>query len=93
MGLLTKMEEPRTEDAAKIQKSIMKYYYSIGQYIPEEREYVYFIHNTAPGPLIIVFLTVFGLEDRLLMCGKENDKRGFLPVRWKLLTLSLPREN
>jgi hypothetical protein len=62
-------------------------------YIPEEREYVYFIHIAALGPPVIVFLTVFGLEERLLMCGKENDKRGFLPVRWSLLTLSLRRKN
>lgn len=47
----------------------------------------------APGPPIIASLAVFDLEERLLTRGKQNDKRDFLPVRRKLLTLSSRRNN
>lgn len=47
----------------------------------------------APGLPIIASLAVFDLEERLLTCGKQNDKRDFLPVRRKLLTFSLRRKN
>lgn len=47
----------------------------------------------APGPPIIASLAVLDLEERLLTHGKQNDKRDFLPVRRKLLTLSLRRKN